>query len=293
MQLGVESAGAVGYLFAVFLYAIAATVILPIPVELLLPLYPGIDPGIKAVVLGLGKAAGAIVVFYVGKKMNPHIERWMGRHDLAAKILKPLEAFVRGTGWIGLTVLLAIPLMSDTADDPARLLLEHDARRRPQGRERADRRDRRRHEVADEHLRWVLAFRGNLPQNVPVREEADRTTVLHDDEPADLLRGHAFRGVGDRAVGIDDDHLTRHDVPHEDQSEPPRGKGRNGLKAYAVAGIASAAVAASEPHGIRWPASPNRMRRRHLGNAEQPRNVHPFGALRRTKRPSPQASHGP
>ena len=115
MQLGVESAGAFGYLFAVFLYAIAATVILPIPVELLLPLYPGIDPGIKAVVLGLGKAAGAIVVFYVGKKMNPHIERWMGRHDLAAKILKPLEAFVRGTGWIGLTVLLAIPLMSDTA----------------------------------------------------------------------------------------------------------------------------------------------------------------------------------
>jgi len=115
MQLGVESAGAFGYLFAVFLYAIAATVILPIPVELLLPLYPGIDPAIKAVVLGLGKAAGAIVVFYVGKKVNPRIERWMGRHDLAAKILKPLEVFVRRTGWIGLTVLLAIPLMSDTA----------------------------------------------------------------------------------------------------------------------------------------------------------------------------------
>src|SRR6266566_3446130 len=107
MQLGVESADALGYLFAVFLYAIAATVILPIPVELLLPLYPGIDPAIKAVVLGLGKAAGAIVVFYVGKKVNPHLERLMGRHDLAAKILKPLEGFVRRTGWIGLTVLLA------------------------------------------------------------------------------------------------------------------------------------------------------------------------------------------
>ncbi len=115
MQLGVESAGAFGYLFAVFLYAIAATVFLPIPVELLLPLYPGIDTAIKAVVLGLGKAAGAIVVFYVGKKVNPYIERWMGRHDLAAKILKPLEGFVRRTGWIGLTGLLAIPLMSDTA----------------------------------------------------------------------------------------------------------------------------------------------------------------------------------
>ncbi len=113
--MGVESAGALGYLFAVFLYAIAATVFLPIPVELLLQLYPGIDTAVKAVVLGLGKAAGAIVVFYVGKKVNPHIERWMSRHELAAKVLKPLEAFVRRTGWIGLTVLLSIPLMSDTA----------------------------------------------------------------------------------------------------------------------------------------------------------------------------------
>src|SRR6266571_4214598 len=115
MQLGVESAGALGYLFAVFLYAIAATVFLPIPVELLLPLYPGIDPAIKAVVLGLGKAAGAIVVFYVGKKVNPHIERWMGRHDLAAQLLELLEGFVRRTGWIGLTIRLGSPRMSDTA----------------------------------------------------------------------------------------------------------------------------------------------------------------------------------
>ena len=63
----------------------------------------------------MGKAVGAIAVFYVGHKVNPFIEKWMGRHPFGARILKFLERFVRRTGWIGLTILLAIPFMSDTA----------------------------------------------------------------------------------------------------------------------------------------------------------------------------------
>lgn len=114
-QLGLESAGELGYLVGLFLYAIAAAVALPLPVEILLPLYPRIDVSVKAVVLGLGKAVGAIFVFYVGHKVNPLIERWMGRHPFGARILKILETFVGKTGWIGLVVLLAIPFMSDTA----------------------------------------------------------------------------------------------------------------------------------------------------------------------------------
>jgi len=70
---------------------------------------------VKAVVLGLGKAVGAIAVFYVGYKVNPVIERWMGRHAAVARVLAAMEWFVRKTGWVGLTVLLAIPFMSDTA----------------------------------------------------------------------------------------------------------------------------------------------------------------------------------
>ncbi|HYS99950.1 MAG TPA: VTT domain-containing protein [Thermoplasmata archaeon] len=89
--------------------------ILPIPLELLLAAFPQIHPMIKAIVVGLGKAIGAVVVFYVGNKVNPYIERWMGGHRLAARILKALERFVRRTGWIGLTALLSIPFMSDTA----------------------------------------------------------------------------------------------------------------------------------------------------------------------------------
>ena len=110
-----DSAGALGYLAGLFVYSIAAAIILPIPVEALLPFYPEIHPAIKAIVLGLGKAVGAIAVFYVGNKVNPFIERWMGRHPFGARILKILETFVGKTGWIGLVVLLAIPFMSDTA----------------------------------------------------------------------------------------------------------------------------------------------------------------------------------
>src|SRR3989449_3059862 len=115
LQLGLESAGVVAYLFGLFLYAIAAAVVLPIPVELLLLLYPEINPAVKAIALGLGKAVGAVVVFFVGNKVNPYIERWMDRHPIGKRVLKLLEAFVRRTGAIGLAVLLAIPFMSDTA----------------------------------------------------------------------------------------------------------------------------------------------------------------------------------
>src|SRR2546430_8422519 len=115
LQLGLESAGVVAYLFGLFLYAIAAAVVLPIPVELLLLLYPGINAAFKAIALGLGKAVGAIVVFFVGNKVNPYIERWMDRHPIGKRVLKILEGFVRRTGWVGLTILLAIPFMSDTA----------------------------------------------------------------------------------------------------------------------------------------------------------------------------------
>ncbi len=114
-QVGLEGAGEIGYLIALFFYSIGAAVALPIPVELFLFFYAGIDPIVKAVVLGLGKAVGAIIVFFVGAKVNPWIERWMGRHSLAAKLLKLMERFVRRTGWIGLGILLAIPFMSDTA----------------------------------------------------------------------------------------------------------------------------------------------------------------------------------
>lgn len=104
-----------GYLVGLFLYAVAAAIALPTPVELLLPFYPEVSPFLKAAVLGLGKGVGAIAVFFVGKYVNNWLERWSARHPRGRRVLDVLEAFVRKTGWIGLLVLLAIPLMSDTA----------------------------------------------------------------------------------------------------------------------------------------------------------------------------------
>jgi len=103
------------YLLSLYAYAVAAAVALPIPVEPLLLPYPEIDGHVKALVLGLGKGTGAIAVFHIGRGVNLWLERWMEHHPLARRILKAMERFVRKTGWIGLTVLLAIPFMSDTA----------------------------------------------------------------------------------------------------------------------------------------------------------------------------------
>ena len=115
LVLGLDLPDVVVYLLLLFVYAVLAAVALPIPVEALLVFHPEIDPLLKAAVLGLGKGAGAIAVFYVGNRVNPWLERWMDRHASWKKFLGALEKFVRRTGWVGLTVLLAIPFMSDTA----------------------------------------------------------------------------------------------------------------------------------------------------------------------------------
>jgi len=103
------------YLLLLFVYSVATTVALPLPVEPLLLLYPEITPIVKAMVLGLGKGVGAIAVFLIGHKVNAWLERWMTRWPLGSKILRALEKFVRKTGVIGLGILLSIPFMSDTA----------------------------------------------------------------------------------------------------------------------------------------------------------------------------------
>src|SRR5438552_12375513 len=55
-QLGLESAGELGYLVGLFLYAIAAAVALHLPVEILLPIFPRIDVFVKAFFHGYGYA---------------------------------------------------------------------------------------------------------------------------------------------------------------------------------------------------------------------------------------------
>src|SRR5207245_10390012 len=66
LQLGLESPGVVAYLFGLFLYAIAAAVVLPTPGELLLLLPPEINPALAAISLALAKSGGAVALCCLG-----------------------------------------------------------------------------------------------------------------------------------------------------------------------------------------------------------------------------------
>jgi uncharacterized membrane protein YdjX (TVP38/TMEM64 family) len=127
-QIDLVTADPLTFLVVLFLYSAAAAVVLPIPVEVFLLANRTVDPIVSALVLGLGKGAGAVLVFYLGHKVNPWIGRWMGRHTVGGRILEVLEGFVRRTGWVGLLILLAIPFMSDTAVNYFYALLNEEGR---------------------------------------------------------------------------------------------------------------------------------------------------------------------
>lgn len=67
------------YLLIFFLLSFAAAVVLPIPIEIALIWNPGMFFPFKALVLGLGKGAGAIAVFYIGAKIDKAAHRLSSR----------------------------------------------------------------------------------------------------------------------------------------------------------------------------------------------------------------------
>lgn len=103
------------FLVLFFIFAVAATIILPIPVELgLLIGMPIIPYPILALALGLGKGTGSLFVFKVGAFAEPKIRSWSARWRWFAKFIKASEAFVEKYRYYALYVLLSIPLMLDT-----------------------------------------------------------------------------------------------------------------------------------------------------------------------------------
>jgi len=102
------------FLPSLFIFSIAAAIILPIPVETSLVAVPESMPFIvPAVVLGLGKGTGAIVVFFIGAKIEQTVMRF-GRWHWFKWLLDKSEAFVRRFGYVALFVILCIPFMLDT-----------------------------------------------------------------------------------------------------------------------------------------------------------------------------------
>lgn len=104
----------VAYLVIFYIFCVLAAIILPIPVEFGLFLNPEVNILIKALVLGLGKATGAFLIFYLGIKVEGPIRLWSRKWEWFRKFVDLMDRFVCKTRYIGLYILLSIPLMTDT-----------------------------------------------------------------------------------------------------------------------------------------------------------------------------------
>lgn len=107
----------VAFSVVLYLYSVAATVFLPIPVEAGLFFSPDTHVAVKALVLGAGKATGSIIVFYLGDKIGGGLSRWSHRSEkpsMFSGFFKWMEKFVEKTRYFGLYLILSIPLMVDT-----------------------------------------------------------------------------------------------------------------------------------------------------------------------------------
>jgi membrane protein YqaA with SNARE-associated domain len=106
------------YLSITFGFSILVAIILPVPIEvvLLAPILEqrwGYLAGV-VFVMASGKTVGAWLIFYLGVRVEDNIRRWSERYRPIARFVLWCERFVRKTNYIGLYVLLSIPLMSDT-----------------------------------------------------------------------------------------------------------------------------------------------------------------------------------
>lgn len=100
------------YSLVLFLYTIAASVFLPIPVEIALTSEALILP-VKALVFGSGKAVGSIIVFIIGAKLEEKIRSWT-RWRWFNWLVEMSHHFVSRYGYYALFILMSIPFMPDT-----------------------------------------------------------------------------------------------------------------------------------------------------------------------------------
>ena len=111
------------FLLIFFVYCVLAAIILPIPVELGLAGYVTFSSlfglslfwsfTILAVVMGLGKAVGSSCVFMIGVRIEDNVRQWT-RWGWFQKLLKRSTILVERFGYIGLFIIMSIPIMTDT-----------------------------------------------------------------------------------------------------------------------------------------------------------------------------------
>jgi membrane protein YqaA with SNARE-associated domain len=106
------------YLSITFGFSVLVAIILPVPIEVVLiaPILEQRWGYLLSVILAMstGKTVGAWAIFYLGLRVEGGIRRWADRYRWIDRFVRWCERFVRKTNYIGLYVLLSIPLMSDT-----------------------------------------------------------------------------------------------------------------------------------------------------------------------------------
>ncbi|NLK25595.1 MAG: hypothetical protein GX307_03345 [Euryarchaeota archaeon] len=103
------------YSIVFFIYSIAATTFLPIPIEIGLFFGQASPIWLKALVLGAGKAVGSVLVFILGVHLENPLNQLGARWGWFRKFVELMHKFVAKTRYIGLYIILSIPLMVDTA----------------------------------------------------------------------------------------------------------------------------------------------------------------------------------
>jgi membrane protein YqaA with SNARE-associated domain len=104
----------VTYSIFLFLYSGLAAIILPIPVEAALFISPDTPFALKAVIMGAGKALGSIAVFYIGFNLEGPVRNLSKKWKFFDLVVRFSEWFVSKLGYVGMYLLLSVPLMADT-----------------------------------------------------------------------------------------------------------------------------------------------------------------------------------
>jgi hypothetical protein len=102
------------YSIVFFLYTVAATSFLPIPVVIGLFFSPETPIVVKALVFGAGRAVGSVLVFALGGKISGWMLTLFSKNRVLRAFMNAMQWFVTKTRYFGLYVILSTPAMVDT-----------------------------------------------------------------------------------------------------------------------------------------------------------------------------------
>jgi membrane protein DedA with SNARE-associated domain len=112
--LDITASNPIYYGITFFVYAVLATAFLPLPIELGLLISPDSSFLVLALVLGLGRAVGGVIVFYAGRRIGSQTHAWFYKWEWSRQVMDWFQRTVLRLGYVGLYVVMSIPFMLDS-----------------------------------------------------------------------------------------------------------------------------------------------------------------------------------